>query len=76
MMLKFSVKESLNLIGLKNFGAAGFSITAGLGWCFPYQSKSDQISNHQSPPYPHPKFSHSPNFYIIITWSWRSKSKN
>ena len=44
MMLKFCVKESSNLIGLENFGAAGFFITAGLGQCSPYQSESDQIS--------------------------------
>ena len=30
MMLKFCVKESSNLIGLENFGAAEFLITAGL----------------------------------------------
>ena len=41
MMLKFCVKESSNLIGLKNFGVAGFFITAGLGMCSPYQSESD-----------------------------------
>ena len=60
MMLKFCVKESPNLIGLQNFGASGFSITAELGWCSPNRSKSDQISTHQSPSQPHPKF------YIII----------
>ena len=43
-MLKFCVKESSNLIDLASFGAAGFFITAGLRWCFPYQSESDQIS--------------------------------
>ena len=42
MMLKFCVKESPNLIGLENFGAARFSITAELAWCSPSQSKSDQ----------------------------------
>ena len=30
MMLKFYVKESSSLIGLENFGVAGFFITAGL----------------------------------------------
>ena len=30
MMLKFCVKESSNLIGLENFGAAGLFITIGL----------------------------------------------
>ena len=54
---KFCVKESSNLIGLENFGATGFSITAMLGWCSPHQPKSDQISTHQSPPMPH--------FYIL-----------
>ena len=43
------VKESSSLIGLENIVAAGFSITAGLGWCSSYQSKSNQISTHQSP---------------------------
>ena len=47
MMLKLCVKESLNLIGLENFRAAGFSITARLRRHSPYQSKSDQISIHQ-----------------------------
>ena len=59
MMLEFCVKESSNLIGLGNFEAAGFSITAGLEWCFLHQSKSDQISIHQSVP--------PPDIYIIIT---------
>ena len=31
MMHKFYVKESSSLIGLENFRAAGFFITAGLG---------------------------------------------
>ena len=48
-MLKFCVKESSNLIGLENFGAAGFFITAGLGQCSPYQSESDQISPDPDP---------------------------
>ena len=30
-MLKFCVKESRNLTGLENFGAAEFFITVGLG---------------------------------------------
>ena len=30
MMLKFCVKESPNLIGLGNFGAAGFPLQPGL----------------------------------------------
>ena len=60
LMLKFCVKESPNLIGLEDFGVAGFFITAELRWCSPYQSKSDQISTHQSPPPPPPP----PNFYI------------
>ena len=33
---EFCVKESRNLIGLGNFGAAGFSITAGLRWYSPF----------------------------------------
>ena len=40
MMLKFCVKESSNLIGLENRGAAGFSIRAGLGWCSPWGRKT------------------------------------
>ena len=60
LMLKFCVKESPNLIGLENFEAAGFSFTVGLGWCSPYQSKSDQISTRQSPPTTTP----TPHFYI------------
>ena len=35
MMLKFCVKESSNLIGLENFGAAGFFIKAGFGFSAP-----------------------------------------
>ena len=35
MMLKFCVKESSNLIGLENLGAAGVFITAGQGQCSP-----------------------------------------
>ena len=35
MMLKFCVKESSNLIGLKNFVDAVFSIRAGLGVVLP-----------------------------------------
>ena len=31
IIVKFCVKELSNLIGLENFGAAGFFITAGLG---------------------------------------------
>ena len=63
MMLIMMAKESSNLIGLENFGAVGFSITAGLGWYSPYQSISDQISTHQIPPHPPPptKFLHSPH---------------
>ena len=30
----------------------------------------------ESPPRPTSKFLHSPNFYIIIIWSWKLKSKN
>ena len=53
------VKESSNLIGLENLGNTGFSITAGLEWCFLHQSKSDQLPTHESlPPL---------NLYIIIT---------
>ena len=55
MMLKFCVKESSNLIGLENFGAAGFFIRAGLGLWSPCQSESDQISP-DSPPFPHQTF--------------------
>ena len=63
MMLIMMAKESSNLIGLENFGAVGFSITAGLGWYSPYQSISDQHSTHQIPPHPPPptKFLHSPH---------------
>ena len=48
MMLKFCVKGSRNLIGLGNFGAAGFSITAGLRWYspvlhFPHESLTPPI---------------------------------
>ena len=57
MMLKFIVKQSSNLIGLENFGAAGFFITAGLGQCSPYQPESDQISTDPRPISP-------PKFYI------------
>ena len=39
----FCVKESSTLIGLGNFGATGFSITAVLGQYFLHQSKSDQV---------------------------------
>ena len=39
----FCVKESSTLIGLGNFGAIGFSITAALGQYFLHQSKSDQV---------------------------------
>ena len=49
LMLKFCVKESPNLFGLENFWAAGFSITVRLGWCSPYQSKSDQIFTQPRP---------------------------
>ena len=56
IMLKFYVKESSNLIDFENFGTARFSITGGLEWCFPHQSKSDQISPYQS--------LSTPNFYI------------
>ena len=60
LMLKFCAKESSNLIGLENVEVAGFSFTAGLGWCSPYQSKSDQISTRQSPTTTTP----TPHFYI------------
>ena len=43
-------KESSNLIGVENFGKTGFTITAGLEWCVLYQTKSDQIPTHHSPP--------------------------
>ena len=48
MRMKFCVKESRSPIGLKNFGAAGFSITAGFGWYspfshFPYESLTPPI---------------------------------
>ena len=44
MMLKFCVKESSNLIGLEHFGAAGFFITVGVGWCL---SPISQKANFQ-----------------------------
>ena len=48
-----------------------------VGLVLPYQSESDQISSYSPPPPPFiTKFLHSPNFYIIITWSWRLKNKN
>ena len=50
MMLKFCVKESPNLIGLGNFGAAGFPLQPGLSVALLCQSKSDQIFPDQSPP--------------------------
>ena len=60
MMLKFCVKESSNLIGLKNFGAAGFFIAAGLGFSAPPFSLK-VTKSLPIPPFP------PPNFYIIIT---------
>ena len=57
-----NAKESSNLIGLENFWNIGFSITAGLEWCFLHQAKNDQIPTHQS--------LSPPNLYVIITWSW------
>ena len=62
MMLKFCVIESSDLIGLENFGAAEFLITAGLGYCSPYQSESDQIS----PDHPHPPFSSFPHQILTL----------
>ena len=44
---KFCVKKSSNLIGLENFGAVDFPITAGLRRYSLHQSKSDQIATHQ-----------------------------
>ena len=39
MMLKFCVKESSNLIGLENFGAAGFSLQPICVSVFPISQK-------------------------------------
>ena len=56
MMLKFCAKESR--IGLENFGATGFFITAGLGQCFPYQLESVRISPDLYPPHFLTRFLH------------------
>ena len=50
---------------LENFGSTGFSNTAMLGWYSSYQSQSDEISTHPSPPsathtHTHQMFTFSP----------------
>ena len=56
-------------------GAAGFSITAGLRWYSTFIQVTKYHPIRVLPP-PKKKKLHLPNFYIIITWSWRLKSKN
>ena len=69
-MFKFCVKESSNLIGLKNLGLQGFSLQLGWVSAPPVSQKVTK-----SPPTPPTSLS-PPNFYIIITWNWRLKNKN
>ena len=56
MMLKFCVKEPSNLIGLEHFGAAGFFITVGVGWCLSPISQKATKSPPTGPPFPHQLF--------------------